>query len=398
MKNNFSLYILLASFLFACQSSIPPQGEEESFGQEASLMANEAVLTRAQMDAIGLEVGDIERKSLSDLLKVTGELKVPNQNKAKVTSLYPGVIQHLYVQPGSFVKKGERIASIGNADFVKLQEEYLALQSQIALTEAELKRQRVLYEGKAGALKNLQRVEAEYQTQKNRISALRQQLSLMGIDINQLSGNSMVTSLMVTAPVSGVVSAILVQIGSYVDSTFPLGEIIDNRKLHMDLHVYEKDINRFSVGQKVNFYLTNMPDSIHTATVYSKGSTFEDDSKTIIVHAEVTSDKSTLIEGMNVSAFINLGQNEVDAVPVDAVQSHEGQNYIFIINPEKYDSTKGFQQQDQVSFLKVPVIVGKTDIGYTEVTPLTRVPEGAKVITKGAFFVLAKFTNQGEED
>ena len=46
----------------------------------------------------------------------------------------------------------------------------------------------------------------------------------------------------------------------------------------------------------------------------------------------------------------------------------------------------------------VPVAKGTTDVGYTEITPLKEIPEGARVVVKGAFFVLAKMTNTGEDE
>jgi len=43
------------------------------------------------------------------------------------------------------------------------------------------------------------------------------------------------------------------------------------------------------------------------------------------------------------------------------------------------------------------VAKGTTDIGYTEITLLREIPKGAKIVTKGAFFVSAKMTNFEEE-
>jgi heavy metal efflux system protein len=46
-----------------------------------------------------------------------------------------------------------------------------------------------------------------------------------------------------------------------------------------------------------------------------------------------------------------------------------------------------------ISFEKIPVAKGTTDVGYTEVTLLKEVPKGSKFVLKGAFFILAKLTN-----
>lgn len=50
-----------------------------------------------------------------------------------------------------------------------------------------------------------------------------------------------------------------------------------------------------------------------------------------------------------------------------------------------------------MTFEKTPVAKGTTDIGYTEITFLNPVPSDVQIVTKGAFFVLAKMTNSGGE-
>ncbi|HEY1202566.1 MAG TPA: efflux RND transporter periplasmic adaptor subunit, partial [Niastella sp.] len=84
-------------------------------------------LTEAQMKSIGVEIGTIEQKQLTASLKANGVLRVPNQNKAQINSVYPGVIKTLLVQPGNTVTKGQVIATVGNPQFIITQEEYLSL-------------------------------------------------------------------------------------------------------------------------------------------------------------------------------------------------------------------------------------------------------------------------------
>jgi cobalt-zinc-cadmium efflux system membrane fusion protein len=38
------------------------------------------------------------------------------------------------------------------------------------------------------------------------------------------------------------------------------------------------------------------------------------------------------------------------------------------------------------------------DVGFTEITLLKEISKDAKVVVKGAFFVLAKMTNSGEHE
>ena len=64
-------------------------------------------------------------------------LKVPNQNKASVNSIYSGVIKSLLVQPGSHVSKGQTIATVANPEFIQAQSQYLSVNGKIALPKVE---------------------------------------------------------------------------------------------------------------------------------------------------------------------------------------------------------------------------------------------------------------------
>ena len=371
--------------------------EKEEVQEESHENANTATLTEAQIKSIGIELGVIEQKQLTASLKTNGILKVPNQNKASINSVYNGVVRSLLVQPGNTVRKEQVIATVANPEFVKVQSEYLNVNAKIVLAELEVKRQKELNEGNAGALKNLQAAETELRTLRTAKSTYEQQIRLMGINPANLSNNQLISVLSIKSPISGVVRDVKVQIGSYVDVTTIVAEIVDNSQLHLDLFVYEKDLPKLKNNQLIHFTLTNNPGKEYDAQIYSLGSSFEGESKAVTVHARVQGDKTGLIDGMNITAVISLEKATVPAVPSDAIVAIAGQDYIFVLNDEhKADSIK--HDEKELTFEKIPVAKGTTDVGYTEITLLKEIPKDAKIVVKGAFFVQAKMTNTEHED
>lgn len=374
------------------------QHDEEGHHDEHE-NTNTASLTLEQIKSIGIQMGVVEKKQLTASLKAAGVLRVPNQNKASVNSVYSGVVRSLRVQPGNSVRKGQVLATIGNPSFVQPQSDYLAVMSKIRLAEQEVARQRELNAGNAGALKNLQAAEAELRTLQTSRATLEQQIRLMGITPAQLSNGKLVSELAVRSPINGVVSSVPVEMGSYVDVTTPIAGIVDNSQLHVDLFVYEKDLSKLKNGQTIHFTLTNNPGKEYDADIFSLGSTFEGESKAVSVHARVKGDKNGLIDGMGITAIISLESASVPAVPVDAIVSHQGQDYIFLVkdgDAEDEHHSHDHEESNSVTFEKIPVVKGTTDIGYTEITLLKEIPADAKIVVKGAFFVLAKMTNAGE--
>jgi RND family efflux transporter MFP subunit len=279
---------------------------------------------------------------------------------------------------------------------MRLQEEYVAVNDRIELAGLEYNRQKELSAGNAGALKNFQSATTELKTLQTRRNTLTQQIRLMGIEPSQLNSGKLVSILSVKSPISGVVSSVAAQIGSYVDLTSPIAEIVDNSQLHLDLFVYEKDLPKIRNNQIIHFTLTNAPGKEYDARIFSLGSSFEGESKAVSVHAKVMGNKTGLIDGMNITAAVSLEKARVPAVPTDAVVNYQGQDYIFIVaDPHGHSKVQAGVDEPGITFEKAPVAKGTTDVGYTEITLLKPIPKNAKVVVKEAFFVLAKMTNSG---
>lgn len=388
---NILLVFLIAGTLLSCNNS-PQQAPSEEVESKEGHTDEGVSMTADQVRSIGMQFGAIENKELSSTVKAMGMLTVPNENKAFVTPLSGGVVRTLNARPGAFVKKGQVLATIVNPELIPLQQQLQQLSAQIRLAELEVTRQQDLYKGNAAPLKNYQRAETELKTLRSQRTGIEQQLSAMG------AGRSFSAMQPVRAPISGTVSKVLAQIGSNVTISAPIAEVVNNSLLHLDLNVYEKDLPLISIGQIIHFTLTNNPGKEYDARVFSIGTAFEGDTKSVPVHASVTGDKSGLIDGMGVTANISLNTRTAPAVPDGALVNYQGKDYIFIVadkqphgDDEHAEHEKG--HAEETHFTMVPVARGVSDVGYTQITLLAGVPPGAKLVTKGAFFILAKMTN-----
>ncbi len=418
IQHKHSTLALLCILLFAC-STILVSCHDHSSHETAAITkthnestAETTTISSEQMHAVGIQLGTVENKELTATIKANGMLKVPNNFKANATSLYGGVVKSIIVQVGDNVKAGQPIATLVNPQFIQLQEEYLSLANKITLAEQELNRQKDLNEGGAGALKNLQSITADVQTLRVRKAALQQQFQIMGIQPEKLSAESISSVLKVPSPINGVISNVFSKIGSYVDVASPVAEIVDNGSLHLDLQVFEKDLPLLKVGQIIHFTLTNNPTNEYDAEVFSIGAAFENESKTIPVHAKVKGNKNGLIDGMNITGIVSLNSATTPAVPSTAIVDANGKSYVFILanastqpaiathahdgeahtHEEKQHST---EPKESITFEKIEVVKGVSDMGYTAVTFVKDIPADAKIATQGAFFILAKMNNTG---
>ena len=410
------IYLITASLIFtSCgKKEAAPEAKTE---QTAKAKDHEeaaptiASLTEDQIQSVGVTTGPIEMKELTATVKANGLLRVPNNNKATVAALFSGVVKTLNILEGDYVRKGQVIATIANPEYIRVQEQYLTTISRIAFAEQEYRRQNELYTNDAGTKKNLQSSSSELRTLSTQKASLARQLQMMGINPASVTNASMRTGLAITAPISGTISNIRAQIGSYVDVSAPVAEIIDNTSLHLDLQVFEKDLPRMRIGQIVHFKLTNNPETEYDAKVYSIGSSFENESKTIAVHCTVIGKKTGLIDGMNITGVVSLDHSTTPAIPTEAIVEADGKFYVFIQTNKKPEAHEEAASDDKkeaapaekshaktINFEKVEVVKGTSDMGYTAITPVGQLAPDAKIVVKGAFFVNAKLTNVGEHE
>lgn len=393
-KNIIWSLLLLAGMMLAagCQFSgnhVDAHSDDDDHHHEES--ETHATLTTEQMEAVGIQLGKVEHKELTATLRANGFLKVPNKNKGNATSMFDGVVKTLLIQVGDHVAKGQTIATVANPRFIQLQEEYLNTKNRIILAEQEEDRQRQLHEGNAGALRNLQTATAELNSLRAREASLNQQIQLMGISPSSLENGNLRSTLSVKSPVTGVVSSLYATIGSYVDVTTPVAEVVDNSSLYLNLQVYEKDLPLLEDKQIIHFTLTNNPIKEFDAEIFSIGSSFESNSKTIPVYAEVQGDKTGLIDGMNITGIVSLDDVTLPAVPNEAIVESEGKYFVF-----KVDEVD--EEHKEVTFEKIEVFKGVSDMGYTAVVFVQDLPVDADIVIKSAFFINAKLTNTGDHD
>lgn len=132
---------------------------------------------------------------MSGTLHANGFLKVPPESKADVTALMPGTIRDIFIKEGDMVSKGQTLVTIVNPEFIKMQEEYLNAQNDLQLATSEYNRQKGLSE-KYLLPKTFQEAESSYKMLQTKINSLKSQLSLIGIDITNLTSDK-ITSVIV---------------------------------------------------------------------------------------------------------------------------------------------------------------------------------------------------------
>jgi cobalt-zinc-cadmium efflux system membrane fusion protein len=371
--------IIISSFvlLYACGSkNIAEQASESPVAIETVI-----VLTDAQLKNSQLQIGQLEQRNISSIIKVNGKIDVPPQNMVSVSMPLGGYLKTTKLLPGMHVGKGEVIATMEDLQYIQLQQEYLTAKSKVVYAEAEFNRQKELNQSKATSDKVFQQAQMDYNTQKIALSALSEKLKLINVNPQSLSENTLSKAVNIYSPIDGFVSRVNVNIGKYVNPADILFELVNTSDIHLNIKVFEKDLEKLSIGQKVMAY-NNQSDEKHPCEIIliSQDLTPE---RTAEVHCHFLDYDKTLLPGMYMNADIEVKSNHVLTLPEEAIVNFEGKEYVFITEKNK-------------EYILTEVKTGSKENGFIEIHNGEKLTQ-KQIVTKGAYTLLMKLKNKSEE-
>ena len=366
------------------------EGEKEEEGEHEELPEDIVELNAEQIKLVGIQLGKVEMRQVSGVIKANGIVTTAPQNAASVSVPLGGFVKSSNLLPGKAVSKGQTLAVIENTEFVDLQQNYLDIKNKYEFAEAEYKRHTELYKDDVYSEKNLQQTTSEYRSLKAQLKGIGQKLKVIGINPATLTEDGISATIALVSPINGYVKTANISMGKYVSPTDVLFEIVGVENLLLELTLFEKDANNITAGQVVQFSINNDKHE-HKATIYQVGKSINAD-KTYKVYATVQEPCNNVLPGMYVLAHIEKNDKQVTSVPSDAVVSFDNKNYIFAFEKEKEEGGKPFTEYRFIEITK-----GDSNDGFTEI----QLPEGfniqnTKIVTKGAYKLLAAKKNAGE--
>ncbi|WP_406843258.1 efflux RND transporter periplasmic adaptor subunit [Flavobacterium soyae] len=390
VRKAIKLSVLCVIFaLFTVNLSCNEKKAEETHEEKKS--QTEVVLTESQYKTVGIETGFVEDRNLNKIIKANGYTTVPPQNSAEVSTLIGGTVKDIYVLEGTFVNKGKVLATIQNLEVIEMQEDYHSATANVEYLQLEYNRQKTLSDENVNPRKTFQEVKAKLAAERARAQAAKNKLE--ALHVSTKGSSSLVP---IVAPISGYVGKISIAKGAFAQTGVSLFEVVDNSQMHLDLNVYEKDLGSISIGQVIDFVLTNQSNRSIKGKIFGINKSFSNESKTVAVHAKIDpADAKDLISGMYVSANINIVNATVPALPKDAVVRNADKYFVFV-QEEEHKNEK--PKEKEIHFKAIEVIPGTTDLGFTEVKFVDRIEPDAKIVTKGAFYLLSAMKGGGEHE
>ena len=349
-------------------------------------------LSSGKPESIKLETAKISRGNVSNVITATGALEAVET--VEVGTQVSGVIQKIYVDYNSQVKRGQLLAQL---DETPLRAQLDQSKASVDQAEAQVKYQKATYDRYKTLIEKKLIAQTDFDLQEynynNAVAALKQAKS--NYDRNKIN----LDYATITSPIDGIILKRSVDEGQTVAASFntPTMFIIANdlTQMQVEANVDEADIGKVFEGQRVDFTVDAYPDLVFDGKV-TQIRMQPVESSTVITYTVVVTapnpDKK-LMPGMTASvSFYPEEKDKTLILPARALNVTIDQNEIMIYaksNPEvKIEGVTLKTNTDKERLVWVKngntisqrkVVVGNTDEANYEL--LSGLKEGDEVLT-----------------
>jgi membrane fusion protein, multidrug efflux system len=267
----------------------------------------------------------VGKSAANDAMVLVGEVK--SRFEANLGFRIQGKIIERKVDVGSYVKKGQVIARLDatdtNLSAQAASADVRAAEANYALANAELERQRTLFNKKFISQSALDIRMAELKTASARLSQVKAQAAVSG---NQSRYTALV------ADRDGVVTKIDAEPGQVVEAGAMVAQIVDNKQIEVLVAVPESRMATVKVGNLVTIKLWADREKTYAGKVREVAPAANSATRAFDVRVAITDADEAVKLGM--TAGVRFAQNAADEIiiPATALTQINGKNSVWAID------------------------------------------------------------------
>ncbi len=336
-------------------------------------------LTPDELEAVKIKTTQASYQSLKSGLTAMGKVIAPQNSKAIVSYAFPARIAQIHIQIGDWVKQGQKLITLQSEEVGNAKSEFYMAQADFELAKVNHERQQRLYDRGVGAQKDFLAAETDLKVAQTNLDAKEKKLHVLGFSeaeiLSMTESHQINPVITLFSPLAGKIIQNNAVLGSMIDQTTEILIIMDPTVLWIDADIYEKDIAKIKLKQKVELTVLAYPGENFAGRITYISDVLKEETRTITVRTEVQNRDFRLKPGMFASITIFLNhQNRALVIPRDAVLDDKGDKVVFI------------KRNDQF-FLQV-VTTGSEENGILEI--LKGVVEGDEVVIAGGYQLKSK--------
>ena len=330
-----------------------------------TIQAPAAVRDRLRIETVATHV-------VSEVVTAPGEVALDLKQVAKITSRIEGQAEHIHVQLGDRVRRGQPLLAIESLRLDELVQEYLVAKAQVDVADSSYRRTEKLWAEKIVTERRLVEERGHYIEAQARHQHVREKLLNMGMtagDLDELEHGSHQEGHRYTlkSPIAGTVIAQNVVRGQGVSPGNELFEVVDTSRVWVFANLPIEQARKFKEGD-VGTIVPKGGEPV-TAPLTYIAPVADETTRTIRVRFEVANLPHRLKPREYVDVQLTVASPATMAVPVSAVTM--------------VDNVRGVFVQRETGYAFVSIEVGREGGGWIEV--LNGLAEGERVVIDGVF-------------
>jgi len=346
-------------------------------GDECPNRLAKVTLGPGAREDVGIEVQDVQMRSISERLHANAETTYPPSRHAVVAPRVTGTVRSVEAVLGKKVEPKTVLAVVESPALGQAKRQYVHRLAMLALRQKRFDQEQGLLERKfavRGQVLDAEARLAEAKLDVQESEAVLAGFGLLEAGIDAVASKGDTSPLVdVTAPFRGTVTAVDAELGELVGPGKPLFRIADMRRLWLAIDVYEADLPKIELDQRVTFRVDGLSRRRFRGRVVAIGGEVDERTRTVHVYAEVKNTGGLLRAKMFGRAVVVVQPKEERlVVPKEAVQDDGDCHFVFV------------SPKDDV-FLARGVEVGTAYPRGYEILSGLRV--GERVVTSGSFLL-----------
>ena len=265
---------------------------------------------------------------------LTGKVTYNESSTSRISSPVAGRVITNPIAFGTEVKTGSTLLELDSPDVAAAEADYAKAQADLTLAKKGLSRQQELYSGKAVSQKDLERSQDDFNTARSEVQRTQNRLKNLHISAKQNDGRFALKS-----PIAGIIVERNVNPGIEVrpDRDTPLYVISDTKKLTLIMAIFEVNLSKIRLGQKLSISVPAYPDKTFPATVQYIGQVLDEKTRSIQVRCDLPNNDGLLLPGMYATITVESEPNDqAIVIPLTAVFTEGDADFVFIAIDENH--------------------------------------------------------------
>jgi cobalt-zinc-cadmium efflux system membrane fusion protein len=275
-----------------------------------------------------LEVQTVTPTRTSHAIVVPGEVDADPARTVNVLSPLTGRIDDLKVRLGEHVRKGQLLATIASGDMAQASADVDKARDALDLATRTRERTRGVGDVGGAATKDIEAAQSGVTQARAELTRAETRLASLGGQTDAKNGSR---TLDLRAPCDGVVTALNVGIGGYIeDPTATALTITNNSTVYVTAWIPEDQIASIREGQEADIALAAYPGEVLKSRVMSVSNVMSPDTRRLPVRMIFDNPDGHLIPNMYADVSFQVPQPPAVLVPQSALLMNNDSTTVFV--------------------------------------------------------------------